>query len=108
VSPNSAISFPLGLIVDQEREGWVTHNNLTLIEPLESTPPFFIRFFFMQPLGNIYVFSSFSSCIGMTKRNEDVVASSAMVWSLSMLIEYKTIVQNNNLGLAFKKDDDFI
>jgi len=44
----------------------------------------------------------------MTKRNEDVVASSAMVWSLSMLIEYKTMVQNNNLGLAFKKEDDFI
>jgi hypothetical protein len=39
----------------------------------------------------------------MTGRNENVVASSAMVQSLSMLIENKIVIQNNNLGLAFQR-----
>jgi hypothetical protein len=39
----------------------------------------------------------------MTGRNEDVVASSTMVQSLPMSIENKIVVQNNNLGLPFKK-----
>jgi hypothetical protein len=39
----------------------------------------------------------------MTEKNEDKMASSTMVQSLLALTKNKTIVQNNNLGLAFER-----
>jgi hypothetical protein len=47
--------------------------------------------------------SSSSSCTSATEKDEDIMASSAMVQSLLASIENKIIVQNNNLGLAFER-----
>jgi hypothetical protein len=47
--------------------------------------------------------SSSSSYIDVTERDEDKMASSTMVQSLLASTKNKTIVQNNNLGLAFER-----
>jgi len=46
---------------------------------------------------------SFSFSINITKRDENMMASSAMVQSLLASTKNKIVVQNNNLGLAFEK-----
>jgi hypothetical protein len=48
-------------------------------------------------------FLIFSSSIGTTKRDEDVMASSAMVQSLLVSTENKTIIQTTTLDLNLKK-----
>jgi len=52
---------------------------------------------------SIGVFSNSSSYISVIERDEDKMTSSTMVQSLLASTKNKTIVQNNNRGLAFEK-----
>jgi hypothetical protein len=52
---------------------------------------------------SIGVFSNSSSYISVIERDEDKMTSSTMVQSLLASTKNKTIVQNNNRGLAFER-----